>query len=144
MANSIRVRAEVLAQLGEEAQRSLGVECCGLLGGGGGVISAVFPARNALASPNAFEIAPEELFRLFREIRAAGLEHLGIYHSHPADNVPSVRDIQLAYYPEAAYFIVSLLSGERKSIRAFAIRSGTVSELTIERIEGPETGKTTS
>ncbi len=43
-----------------------------------------------------------------REIRAAGLELLGIYHSHPTgENKPSARDIERAYYPEAAYFIVS-------------------------------------
>ena len=40
-----------------------------------------------------------------REMRAAGLELLGIYHSHPnGENEPSPRDVELAYYPEAAYF----------------------------------------
>ncbi len=136
MAEVIRVGAEVLDRLVEEARRNPGVECCGLLGGREGVISAVFPARNALGSPTAFEIAPEELFQLFRKMRAAGLEHLGIYHSHPAgDNAPSVRDTERAYYPDAAYFIVSLSPGEGKSIRAFSIRNGSVSELTIERVE---------
>ncbi len=68
-------------------------------------------------------------------MRAERLEHLGIYHSHPAgDNVPSARDIELAYYPEAAYFIVSLLPGAGKAIRAFSIRNGSVSEMWIEAI----------
>ena len=43
-----------------------------------------------------------------REIRMAGLELLGIYHSHPnGENQPSPRDIERAYYPDAAYFIIS-------------------------------------
>lgn len=135
MAGSIHARAEVLDRLVEEARRNPREECCGLLGGRQGVISQVFPARNVLASPTAFEIAPEELFRLFRAMRAARLEHLGIYHSHPAgDNVPSARDIELAYYPETAYFIVSLLPDAEKTIRAFSIHNGRVSEMRIEAI----------
>ena len=133
MAGVIRVRAEVLERLVAEARRSPGEECCGLLAGREEAITAVFPARNALASPTAFEIAPEELFRLFREMRAAGLEHLGIYHSHPAGgNAPSARDIESAYYPEAAYFIVSPAQGEARAVRAFSIRDARVTELRIE------------
>lgn len=133
MAGVIPVRAEVLERLVAEARRSPGVECCGLLAGREGVITAVLPARNALASPTAFEIAPEELFGLFRELRATGLEHLGIYHSHPSgDNAPSGRDIERAYYPEAAYFIVSPARGEGRAVRAFSIRNAQVTELAIE------------
>lgn len=135
MRGVVRVRAEVLERMAEEARRHADVECCGLLGGHQGLISTIFPARNALASAMAFEIAPEELFHLFREIRAAGLEFLGIYHSHPAGgNAPSARDIECAYYPEAAFFIVSLQPGGPKPIRAFSICGGSASELTIETV----------
>jgi proteasome lid subunit RPN8/RPN11 len=135
MAGVVRVRAEILDRLLAEARHRPEIECCGLLGGRAGVISAVFPAHNTLSSPTAFEIAPEELFRLFREMRAAGLELLGIYHSHPAgSNAPSARDIERAYYPEAAYFIISPHKREEKTIRAFSIRDASVSELTIETV----------
>ncbi len=133
MAGIVRARVEVLERLVAEARGSPGVECCGLLAGREGVITAVFPARNALASPCSFQIAPEELFGLFRQMRAAGLEHLGIYHSHPAgDHAPSVRDIERAYYPEAAYFIVAPVECAGKPVRAFSIRDARVTELTIE------------
>jgi len=67
-----------------------------------------------------------------REIRGAGLELLGIYHSHPrGDNVPSARDIERAYYPDAAYFIISPQVEAPKSIRAFSIRAGRVCEIDI-------------
>ena len=133
MAGVVRVRAEILARLLEEARRDPTVECCGLLAGSDAVIAAIFPAQNALASATAYVIAPGELFRMFREMRAAGLEHLGIYHSHPAGgNWPSPRDIERAYYPEVSYFIISPAPAARQSVRAFSIREGRVSELTIE------------
>ena len=108
------------------------MECCGLLAGVGGVITKIFPAKNALASPTAYEVAPQELFPLFRRMREEGLEHLGIYHSHPAsENFPSPSDIELAGYPNEAYFIISLLPNAPHPVRAFSIRDGRVEELEI-------------
>ncbi len=108
------------------------MECCGLLAGAGGIITRIFPAKNALASATAYEVAPQELFQLFRRIREEGLEHLGIYHSHPAsENVPSPRDIELAGYPNEAYFIISPLPAAPHPVRAFSIRDGRVEELEI-------------
>ena len=70
-------------------------------------------------------------------MRARGLEHLGIYHSHPAGrNVPSTRDIERAFYPDLAYFIVSPLTDAAKAVRAFSIRECRVTELTIETVHG--------
>ncbi len=135
MERIVRVRAEILARMGEEAQRVPNQECCGLLAGRAGVISVVFPARNALASATAFEIAPEDLFRFFRRMRAERLEHLGIYHSHPdGNNAPSSRDVESAYYPDVAYFILSPRPDAARAVRAFSIREAVVSELTIEPV----------
>ncbi len=120
----------------DEARSNPGHECCGLLAGQGGAITRIVPAHNALASATAYEIAPAELFTLFREIRAAGLECTGVYHSHPrSDNAPSATDIERAYYPDAAYFIVSPLPDAAKPIRAFRIRNGTFYEIEISIIE---------
>jgi proteasome lid subunit RPN8/RPN11 len=136
MEDVVRVRREVLEQMLSAARAAGPQECCGLLGGRDGVISAAFPASNALASPTAFEVAPAELFRIFRAMRAAGLEHLGIYHSHPAgESEPSLRDVERAFYPGAAYFVVSPAAQAKAAVRAFRIRDGHVSELRIEVLE---------
>lgn len=67
-----------------------------------------------------------------REMRAVGLDLLGIYHSHPnGKNEPSQRDIERAYYPDAAYFVVSPLAEAPHPVRAFSIRDGRVVELEI-------------
>src|SRR5271168_3826519 len=134
-ADIVRVRREVLGRLLDEARSTPDIECCGLLAGRDGVISLVLPARNALASVTAYEIAPVELFVLFRRMRDEQLDHLGIYHSHPhTDNVPSSSDVERAYYPEAAQFILSPRLDVPRPIRAFRISTGHSRELKMERI----------
>ena len=105
-----------------------------MLAGRDGAIAQAFPAQNVAEYPaTAYEIAPKELFRVMREIRGAALELLGIYHSHPnGDNQPSPRDVERAYYPDAAYFILSAHANAPEPIRAFSIREGHWIELTIQ------------
>ena len=131
--STVDVRSNIFQRLRIFAQSASRLECCGLLAGGEGVITSIFPATNALASATAYEIAPEELFRLMREIRATSLELMGIYHSHPhGKNEPSPRDIERAYYPDAAYFVLSSEPDTVRPVRAFRIRHGQVTELEVE------------
>jgi proteasome lid subunit RPN8/RPN11 len=135
----IRIREAILAEMSGHARRTPRKECCGLLAGNDGVITRAFPATNAASkSGTSYEIAPEELFRLMRAIRSEGLQLLGIYHSHPnGASEPSARDVAQAFYPDAAYFIVSpqaVSSNVEKpeAVRAFSIRGGKVEELPLE------------
>jgi proteasome lid subunit RPN8/RPN11 len=133
MSPVIHIHASVHTRLIEHARLTPLLECCGLLAGRDAVITTVLPATNALASATAFDIAPRELFALFREMRRAGLDHLGIYHSHPSgDNSPSARDIERAYYPDAAYFIVSPREDAPRPVRAFSIQEGRIAEIGLE------------
>ena len=135
MHDSVRVKRGVLDRLLAEAQANANIECCGLLAGRDGVISTILPARNALESAKAYEIAPSELFALFRRMRDEGLEHLGIYHSHPqGDNSPSPRDIECAFYPETTYVIICPRPDAPSPIRAFRIVKGQVSEVSLQVI----------
>jgi len=135
MEGKCRIARNVLRQMLEAAREDSSHECCGLLAGRDGAVTKSFPAQNALASATAYEIAPQELFVLFRNIRAQNLDFLGIYHSHPqTENIPSATDISRAYYPDAIYFIISPRAGAPKPIRAFRIRDGNFTELSIEVI----------
>jgi len=118
----------------EHAQREIVRECCGLLAGRDTVITHAFPAENVASDPaKTYEIAPKEIVRLLREFRERRLDFLGIYHSHPnGENKPSARDIDRAYYSEAAYFILSPQPDASKPVRAFSIRNGRVTELEIQ------------
>jgi [CysO sulfur-carrier protein]-S-L-cysteine hydrolase len=134
---SIRIHAEILNKMLEYARSEPLIECCGLLAGRDGIVTHIFPATNALASATAYEIAPRELFHLFRAVRARGLTHLGHYHSHLAsENFPSPTDIEQAGYPDLPYFIVSLLAEAARPVRAFSIREGVVRELDVVPVEG--------
>jgi proteasome lid subunit RPN8/RPN11 len=133
MHDFLRMSRAVFDRLLAEARANPEIECCGLLAGRDALISAVLPARNALQSSTSYEIAPAELFALFRHMRAKGLEHLGIYHSHPkGDNAPSPLDLEHAFYPDAAYLIVSPDAGASGPIRAFRIIEGRARELSLE------------
>jgi proteasome lid subunit RPN8/RPN11 len=136
MPNLIRVQDGVLFALQAHAQGQPDHERCGLLAGCEGVITRVLHAHNIAVDPTTqYEIAAAELFHLMREIRGAGLQLLGIYHSHPhGANEPSRTDVQRAYYPDAAYFIISPHPLEQRPVRAFAIRDGVVSELNISGV----------
>ena len=136
MAQEIRVRGRIVEEMLRHARSEPRMECCGLLAGVDGVITKIFPAKNALASATAYEVAPQELFPLFRQMREEGLEHLGIYHSHPAtENFPSASDIELAGYPYQAYFIISPLPAAPNPVRAFFIRAGQIEELEITIVD---------
>ena len=133
MSDLVRMTRAAFECLLAEASANPNIECCGLMAGRDSVISAVFPAKNALQSATAYEIAPEELFALFRRMRLEGLEHLGIYHSHPqGENFPSPSDLERAFYPDAAYFIVSQNAAVFRPIRAFRIREGRAREILLE------------
>jgi [CysO sulfur-carrier protein]-S-L-cysteine hydrolase len=132
MLTAVRVRAEIVEEMLRHARSDPSMECCGLLAGREGVISRIFPAKNALAGATRYEIAPRELFQIFRRMREEGLDHMGIYHSHPAgENAPSSRDIEQACYPHEAYFIISPKPNAPRAVRAFVIRDSQAEELEI-------------
>jgi proteasome lid subunit RPN8/RPN11 len=136
MADSVRVRADILEEMVLHARREPRMECCGLLAGRDGAITEILAATNALASAIAYEIAPRELFGLFRSLREKGLTHLGQYHSHlSSDNFPSPSDIEQAGYPDHAYFIISLSADAAKPVRAYSIHDGRVQELEILKVD---------
>ena len=113
------------------ARRALPPECCGLLSGSNGVITDLHPLRNDADKPETRYFAtPEDLFAAMRRIRDAEQRLLGIYHSHPRSPAyPSVSDVEMAFYPEAFYFIISL--EPRVDLRAFKIERARIEEVAV-------------
>ncbi|MDP1568608.1 MAG: M67 family metallopeptidase [Vicinamibacterales bacterium] len=91
------------------ARRARPDECCGLLIGRAHDVRGFHEARNTAASPRTrYTINPEDHFAAIRAARAAGLEVVGAYHSHPASEaVPSATDRAEAF-PHFLFVIVSL------------------------------------
>jgi proteasome lid subunit RPN8/RPN11 len=117
----------------DHARQEFPNECCGLLAGRGSRVERVYRGQNVDHSPFTYRLEPQEQLRFFKEMDAAGLELLGIYHSHTQSlAAPSRTDIAKAYYSDAAYVIVSLRDPTAPStaaeIRVFRIRDGVVAE----------------
>jgi len=107
-------------------------EGCGLLAGKDGRVSRLYPVENVLRSPTAYKMEPTQQIQAIMELEAAGLALLAIYHSHPqGPSTPSETDVALAYWPEAAYLIVSLQDRAVPQARAFAILEGSVTEIPL-------------
>jgi len=127
----LRLPDAIRDELVAHAQREAPKECCGLLIGKGSVISASHPARNKAASPTRFTINPADHFVAIRKARAAGLDVVGAYHSHPASAaLPSASDLAEASDGAPLMLIVSLLP-PAPLVRAFILEPGGSKELRI-------------
>jgi proteasome lid subunit RPN8/RPN11 len=124
----MRISREIYDEIVDHARREAPNECCGMIASRDGTAVKAYPATNAAASPLRYEIDGAEQYRIQMEIYDAGLDLGAIYHSHTrTDPYPSQTDINLAFYPDAAYLIVGLAAREAE-IRAFKIRDGQVAQ----------------
>lgn len=130
----IQLTREQLHALIAHARDAAPNEACGIMGGKDQRALKIYPLPNTHATPRVnFYADPYELLAAFRDIEAHGWEHLAIYHSHPAsDAFPSATDLAQAYYPDAAYIIISLVNPEQPVVRAFRIIAGQVKEIPVE------------
>ncbi|MGH9122048.1 MAG: Mov34/MPN/PAD-1 family protein [Acidimicrobiales bacterium] len=107
------------------------LEACGLLGGAGGdhaSASACYPTANAAASAKLYTVEPRDMLRADRAADAAGIELIGVFHSHThTDAYPSPTDVELAPDPGWHYVLVSLRDAE-PSVRSYRIRGGNIEE----------------
>lgn len=84
-------------------------ECCGILVGRAADIVDAIRARNLAENANRFLIEPKDHIDARRRARAAGLDVVGFYHSHPhSPPDPSPADEAEASYADHLYLIVSL------------------------------------
>lgn len=104
----------LLAEIVAHARRQSPDEVCGWLAGREGHVKRVYPVPNVAEDRrHAFSMEPEAQLRTVRDIREAGFELAGTYHSHPrTPPYPSLKDRQLAYYPNLVHLIVSLVGAE--------------------------------
>jgi [CysO sulfur-carrier protein]-S-L-cysteine hydrolase len=131
----INITEPVKRAMESHALESRPAECCGLLSGRGRLITHHYPLRNDADRPETRYFAtPEDLFAATRRIREAGQELLGIYHSHPRTAAyPSASDVEMAFYPEAFYFIISL--EPRIDLRAFKIEGSRIEDVAISVVK---------
>jgi proteasome lid subunit RPN8/RPN11 len=117
----------------EHARSEVPNECCGIVASKDGAAVKVYRAANAEASPVRYGLDSSDQFRIMRDIEEQGWLLGAIYHSHTQSAAyPSQTDVNLAFYPEALYLIVSLQDPARPDVRAFRIEDGRVEEHPLE------------
>jgi proteasome lid subunit RPN8/RPN11 len=95
----------------------------------------------------AFIMDAHEMFQAVKDMRKQGLRLQVVYHSHPHDPArPSVTDIKIANDWEEnwsrlnlslpIYMLISLMDKAHPDVRAYWIRSGSVSSARMRTVQG--------
>lgn len=141
---ALRIARQHLYDMFAHAMAEDPAECCGLLAGRDGRVERVYRLRNAEPESSRrtrYTIDARDQLRAMREMDDAGLELVGIFHSHPrTQSYPSATDLARSrmpgttepLYPGVAYLIVSLADPTRPYVRAFRIDGPEVEEEPIE------------
>ena len=118
------VRDEIIAH----ARAGLPNEACGILAGRDGRVERFFPAESDEPSPYYYRIEARDQIRIMNAIDDAGLDLVGIYHSHTSSPAyPSRTDAEQAFWPDAVYVIVSLAEPEA-DVRGYRIYDMAITE----------------
>jgi [CysO sulfur-carrier protein]-S-L-cysteine hydrolase len=110
-------------------------EACGVVAGRDDTATRVFAAVNTDARPDAYTIDPDDVLRILGAIEDAGETLLAIYHSHPrTEPQPSPTDLELAFWPDTCYLIVSLRL-PAPVLRGYMIRDGVARPRAVVIVE---------
>jgi proteasome lid subunit RPN8/RPN11 len=119
---------EALRAHGEETYPN---ECCGVLLGKS--IAGVAPMNSVQqivragntrtdSAHNRYNIAPQELVKIQRQARTAGLDIVGFYHSHPDHPAQwSKTDFAEAHWIGCSYIITSVEKGKAVTTNSFLL-----------------------
>lgn len=124
----------------EHARSDVPYEVCGLLAGQDGLVTKHYRIPNAARSMTYYSMDPKSMLHAMNEIDDRDWDLLAIYHSHThTEAFPSPTDVELAFYPDAVYLIVSLQDDDAPVIRGFGISDGAISErlLIVDGEEAP-------
>jgi proteasome lid subunit RPN8/RPN11 len=129
----VRISREHIDEIVAHAREEAPNECCGIVASSDGAAVKVFRATNAEASPVRYSLDPREQYEITKEIENEGWELGAIYHSHTRSPAyPSQTDVNLAFYPDALYVIVSLAGAGAPDLRAFRIAEEQIEEVPLE------------
>jgi proteasome lid subunit RPN8/RPN11 len=106
-------------------------EACGILAGEGNMVSKIYAMTNIEKSPVSYLLDSKEQFNVMKDMRENNISMVAIFHSHPSSAAyPSRTDVNLAFYEDAVYVIVSLVESA-PVIKGFTIREGKIEEVHV-------------
>lgn len=129
----LTLKKDLLEKIFKQIQEESPNESCGILAGKNGRAEKVYAMANIDKSPSTYFMNPKEQLLVMKDMRNLGLEMVGIYHSHVASPAyPSTHDIEMVFYPEVSYVIVSLKDKDNPVVRSFKIKEGVITEEEIK------------
>ncbi|MEJ6574417.1 MAG: M67 family metallopeptidase [Actinomycetes bacterium] len=136
---TLRINADFVAKILEQARMEYPDECCGVILGpeNSGDASELRPMVNAAHSPTFYEFDSKDLLSLYRELDERSKEIVVVYHSHTeTEAYPSRTDIAYASEPNAHYVVVSTRKeiAPENEFRSYRIIDGVVTEEPVEII----------
>lgn len=106
-------------------------EACGILAGRNNEIIKIYKMTNIENSPISYFMDSREQFKAMKDMRENDLSMIAIFHSHPSSPAyPSKKDMELAFYEDSIYLIVSLVERE-PAVKAFLIKEGRVKKAEV-------------
>lgn len=129
----IKIKKIFINEMIDHAKQDAPKEACGILAGKNETIEKVYKMINTSDKPElCYFMDPKEQLKIMKDIRNAGMDMIGIYHSHTeSEAYPSSKDMELAFYDEAAYFIISLEDKNNPQVRAFSIKNNEIKEFKL-------------
>ena len=114
-------------------------ECCGVLLGkaasDGNQVREIVAAGNTRtdSAHNRYHIAPQELVKIQRQARNAGLDIVGFYHSHPDHPAQwSSTDFAEAHWLGCSYIITSVEQGKAVLTNSFFLKGTSEEDKSFE------------
>jgi proteasome lid subunit RPN8/RPN11 len=123
---TLRLPGALADEIRGHGEAAYPAECCGVLVGrteaGAKEVLRLSPAVNRRTDdPHRYLIAPDDLRRLEREVREAGQDIVGYYHSHPDHPArPSAFDAEHAW-PWYSYLIVRIDRGRGADMASWVL-----------------------
>ena len=123
---TLRLAGALAEEIRRHGEAAYPAECCGVLVGRAEAeakeVVRLAPAVNRRTDdPHRYLIAPDDLRRLEAQVRAAGQEIVGYYHSHPDHPArPSAFDTEHAW-PWYSYLIVRIDRGRGADLASWVL-----------------------
>lgn len=132
--NNIFISKDIQDKIIDDCLKNYPKEACGILAGEAGKVTTAYPLINISDKPElCFLIDAKEQLKIFKELREKSLDLVAIYHSHTdSPAYPSEKDLELAFYPDSFYVIVSLADKNKPQIRAFRIVGSVITEAKVK------------
>ena len=124
---------DLLEKMLQQIKEEFPNEACGILAGREGRAGKVYEMSNIDKNPSTYFMDAKEQLLVMKEMRNLGSEMVGIYHSHASSPAyPSGHDVEMAFYPDISYVIISLKDKVNPVLRSFKIVDGKITEEEIK------------